>query len=87
LDDPEKVIEQIGRRIAELRTKAGFSQADVAEKLKTTVSNYQRIEHGLQNLTIRTLVRVAGVLGAPTASLLEKPTSRRPGRGRPRSSP
>jgi transcriptional regulator with XRE-family HTH domain len=86
LDDPEKVMEQVGRRIAELRTNAGLTQAEVAEYLTTTVSNYQRIEHGLQNLTIRTLVRIGGVLGVPAASLFDKPKTRAPGRGRPKKS-
>jgi transcriptional regulator with XRE-family HTH domain len=77
-------MEQVGRRIAELRSKAGLTQADVAEQLTTTVSNYQRIEHGLQNLTIRTLARIAGVLGVPVAGLFEKAKTRGAGRGRPR---
>lgn len=85
MEDPERVIEQVGRRIAELRTKAGLTQADVAEKLRMTVSNYQRVEHGLQNLTVRTLVKIAGAVGAPTASLFEKPRSPRAGRGRPKA--
>jgi UDP-N-acetylglucosamine 1-carboxyvinyltransferase len=84
LEDPEKVIEQVGRRIAELRTRAGLTQADVAEKLKTTVSNYQRIEHGLQNLTIKTAVRIAAAIGVSTASLFEASASRKPRRGRPK---
>lgn len=85
MDDPEKVIEQVGRRIGELRAKAGLTQAEVAEILPTTLSNYQRIEHGLQNLTIRTLVKIAGALGTPTASLFEKPKAQRPRRGRPKA--
>lgn len=84
MEDPNKVIESVGRRIAELREKAGLTQAEIAEALKTTVSNYQRIEHGLQNLTIRTMVRIAGAVGAPVARLFEAPSSRRRSRGRPR---
>lgn len=49
-----------------------------------TISNYQRIEHGLQNLSIKTMVRVAGVVGVPVAKLFEATTTRRPSRGRPK---
>jgi transcriptional regulator with XRE-family HTH domain len=87
VEDPEKVLEQVGRRIAELRAKAGQTQAQVAERLGTTVSNYQRMEHGLQNLTIRTLVKIAGAIGTKTAALFERPTSKAGARGRPRAHP
>jgi transcriptional regulator with XRE-family HTH domain len=84
LEDPDRLIEQVGRRIAELRTRAGLTQAEVAEKLRTTVSNYQRIEHGLQNLTIKTAARIASAIGVSTASLFEASASRQPRRGRPK---
>lgn len=83
MEDPDQVIENVGRRIAELRAEAGLTQAEVARRIETAVSNYQRIEHGLQNLTIRTLVRISGVLGVSVARLFEKPSASRGGRGRP----
>lgn len=86
MEDPERIIEQVGRRIGELRAQAGMTQAEVAESLGTTVSNYQRIEHGLQNLTIRTMVRIAGVIGVPAAAFWESWPNEKGGRqrGRPR---
>ncbi len=86
MEDAEKTMELVGRRISELRTKAGLTQAEVAEKLGSTISNYQRIEHGLQNLTIRMLVKVAGAIGVATASLFETPQSKKARRGRPKGS-
>jgi transcriptional regulator with XRE-family HTH domain len=70
-------MEQVGRRIAALRLKAGLTQAQVAKSIDTAVNNYQRIEHGAQNATIRTLVKIANVIGVPTAALFE------PGAGDP----
>ena len=82
--DAEKVIEQIARRIGELRERAGLTQVEVAERLDTGVSNYQRIEHGLQNLTIRTMVRIASTLGVPVEAFFEAPKARGTKRGRGR---
>ena len=76
---------RVGRRIGELREAAGLTQASAAESLKMTTSNYQRIEHGLQNLSIRTLVRLAVLVGVPVAALFEATTTRRAGRGRPKA--
>lgn len=83
MEDPQQVIERVGRRIAELREAAELSQAQVAEQLGTTLSNYQRMEHGLQNLTLRTMTRIAGVLGVPVSALLEPTAKPRARRGRP----
>ena len=85
-EDPEEVIERVGRRIAELRVRAKLTQAEVAEALDTTVNNFQRIEHGLQNLTIRTLVRIAKVLGVSVIEIFKMPAPKSSRvRGRPRA--
>jgi len=85
VEDADEVLVRVGRRIGELRESDGLTQAEVAEMLAMTTSNYQRIEHGLQNLSVRTMVRVAGALGVPVAKLFEATTTRRRGRGRPKS--
>ncbi|WP_437555502.1 helix-turn-helix domain-containing protein [Sorangium sp. So ce367] len=79
----------MGRRIAELRARSGRTQAEVAEALGTSVPNYQRIEHGQQNVTIRTMVRIANVIGARVAEFFQEPEAPTPEapqrrRGRPR---
>jgi transcriptional regulator with XRE-family HTH domain len=84
VEDPEEVIKRVGLRISELRAEAKLTQAQVAESLETTVSNYQRIEHGFQNLTIRMIVRIAGAIGVPSTKLWERPASRQIRRGRPK---
>lgn len=83
VEDPTKTIEQVGRQIAHLRAEAGLTQAEVAEKLEMTLTNYQRLEHGLQNATIKTLVRIADALGVQARDFWQPPPKTRPGRGRP----
>lgn len=83
IETPARVTKDVGRRIAELRLGRGWTQEDLAERLRMPLKNLQRIERGLQNLTIKTLVRFATVLGVRTAELFEAPKSREVKRGRP----
>jgi transcriptional regulator with XRE-family HTH domain len=69
--------------MAELREHAGLTQAEVAERTSMTVTNYQRIEHGQQNVTVEMMVRIANALGVRTADFfgpLAGARRRRPGR-------
>lgn len=78
-----QVIEDVGRRVAEIRRQRGWTQQEAAEHLKMPLKNLQRIERGM-NLTLKTLVRVARGLGVRVRVLLEDPGNRaRPKRGRP----
>lgn len=73
----------VGRRIADLRESRGITQAEAAELLETSVSNYQRIEHGHQNLTLRSMVRIASAFETTVAGLLAPHGERPSRRGRP----
>jgi transcriptional regulator with XRE-family HTH domain len=84
--DADRAIKDIGRRIAEIRRERGLTQEQTAERLGLQTNNLQRIELGMQNLTVRSLVRIANGLGVGLASLCEPPSSRLVGRGRPRRS-
>jgi transcriptional regulator with XRE-family HTH domain len=81
VEKADKVIADVGARIAELRRDKGWTQQEFAERIKMEPQSVQRIERGT-NLTIRSLVKVARTLGVPTISLFEAPASheRRPGR-------
>lgn len=82
-----RLIGQIGRRIAELRQEAGWTQKDFAAVLNTSVQWVSLIERGKQNLTVHTLVRIADKLDVDVPTLLETPTQPGPAvrrRGRPR---
>lgn len=56
----EKLI--IGIQIKKWRQRAGFTQKELAKKLKTTQSTIARMESGRQNFCIQTLVALAFVL-------------------------
>lgn len=83
-DDFEQVLRAVGRRVAELRSAAGLTQEVLAEELGVSVTYLQRIEAGTENLTVRSLVRLAGHLSTSVANLFAPPTdtTRRPGRPR-----
>ena len=86
-DRPERLIADVGRRVAELRRARGWTQQEAAEALRMPVKNLQRIEAGM-NLTLRTLVRVATGLGVRARELFVAPTSREKRRpGRPKRGP
>lgn len=79
-----QIVCDVSRRIQETRQAAGLTQEQAAERLGITVRALAYIEAGAQNLTLRTMVRVAAVLGVRTADLLVPPGSREVRRGRPR---
>ena len=85
MDKADKVIADIGARVAEIRRKHGWTQQDLADRLRMEPQSVQRIERGT-NLTIRSLVKVARALGVPAITLFEPPGTgdRRPGRPRKR---
>lgn len=84
-ETPADVLRGIGRRIAELRAAQGWTQEKMAEALDVNLPYLQRIEGGRENLTVRSLARLAHVLGVKVAALFEAPadlTVRGPGRPR-----
>ena len=58
-----KMESEVAIMIAQLREKKGLNQTELAKRLKTTQTVVSRIEHGDQNLTLRTLSNIAHVLG------------------------
>ena len=83
MEKAEAVIADVGQRVAEIRRERGWTQQDFADRLKMEPQSIQRIERGT-NLTIRSLVRVARVLGVATITLFEPPMARARRPGRPR---
>ncbi|MFO0740867.1 MAG: helix-turn-helix transcriptional regulator [Labilithrix sp.] len=89
MEDAEKLKSHVGKRIAELRERQGLTQANVSEVMGTTVPNLQRIEYGMQNITIETLTKIANAIGVKVRDFfgeIEDPKARR-GRGRPKKNP
>ncbi len=84
--EPEQlgdVLRDLGRRIAELRAQNAQTQEQLSEKLNVSLQYLQRIEMGRENLTVRSLTRLAEVLGVPLKDLFIEPQSREVRIGRP----
>jgi len=60
----------IGRRIREVRTELGISQADLAERSKTSAQYLSQIENGKKQASLQVLVSVAEVLEVSLNELL-----------------
>jgi transcriptional regulator with XRE-family HTH domain len=60
----------LGDRLRELRLKLACSQEEIANLASMNVSNYGKIERGLGNPELHTLIRLATVLGIDVAQLL-----------------
>jgi ribosome-binding protein aMBF1 (putative translation factor) len=82
--DPDGLVTDVGRRIAELRVRGKLTQEQFARALGSTLQYAQRIEAG-RNLTLHSLAKVANALGVPVVELFATTTYRRPtGPGRPK---
>lgn len=81
--DLPTVLDQLGRRIAELRRGRRWTQEQMAERLGVVTTYLQRIEAGRENLTVGSLVGLANVLNASLADIFTPPATYRKS-GRPR---
>lgn len=85
--DPQRAIDDFGRRVAELRKAKGWTQRVLAERWGLSEQYVKLVEGGYENLTIESLTLLAGVLGVAAFELLRPPRSRAKRRpGRPRKS-
>lgn len=72
--DPEVALRRIGARIAELRAAREMTQEAMAELAKVSSRWIQMVESGEQNLTVKTMVRLANILRVNLADLVAAPT-------------
>lgn len=56
------VRKSVGRRVAALRRARGWTQEQMAELMGRSSVYLSRVERGLQNLTLSSLVRLANTL-------------------------
>jgi transcriptional regulator with XRE-family HTH domain len=70
--DPDSLVRDIGRRVAELRRERGLTQQALASQLRVTMQWVQQIEYGA-NLTVHSLARVANALDVELGALLATP--------------
>jgi transcriptional regulator with XRE-family HTH domain len=81
--DPDRLMRDLGRRLAELREERALTQEALAEEAGFSTKYLQRLEAGRENLSLRSLVRLANLLKAPVVRLLDPPRVRRVRKGRP----
>lgn len=62
-DAEKEYLYKVGRSIAMLRKKQGYSQLDVCAKIQMEKSNLSSIENGRQNFTALTLKKIADSIG------------------------
>lgn len=76
----------VGRRVSELRLAKELTQRELGERCEIDIKYMQDIEGGRQNLTLKTLLRLADALEADLVDLFEAPKSLHAprGPGRPR---
>jgi transcriptional regulator with XRE-family HTH domain len=72
-EDPDLLLSQIGLRISKCRQELGLSQKALAESVGMQAANIHRIEYGNQNVTIRTLCKIAEALETTVAELVAGP--------------
>jgi transcriptional regulator with XRE-family HTH domain len=83
-ENAEKLILNVGRRVAELRHQAGLSQEQLAERLGVSVQYLSRVELGT-NLTLNTIAKIANACRVTAADLFQVPGPQmKVTRGRPR---
>jgi transcriptional regulator with XRE-family HTH domain len=84
VQDPRRILKDIGRRIAEVRISRGLTQEQFAERVLGVSLKYcQAVEAGRENLTVASLVRLANKVRVPVAHLFKAPVSRVVRSGRP----
>ena len=81
--DPDKLVRDVGRRVAEIRRERGLTQQALATKLRASTQWLQQIEYG-SNLTLFSLARLANVLDVSLEGFFVRPQADsyvvRPGR-------
>lgn len=63
-------MHSLGKRIKALRIQLGISQAQLAEQAQLTPQYLHRIEEGMENPSLETLLRIAAGLKAEPAEIL-----------------
>ena len=69
--DPDRVVTELGKRVAQLRAEKGLSQSGLAELLGSTPQWVSQLERGTRSPTVHTLCKLANALGVRLADLFE----------------
>lgn len=74
-EDLDAVIDGVGARMKELRTRRGLRLADVSESTGVSISILSRLESGLRNPSLDVLLKIARVFHVPLDELVGAPAS------------
>lgn len=66
----QRTLKRLSATLKARRRELAWTQEEVAEELDIVVRQYQKIEAGEVNLTLRSLVRIARVFGVDPRDLL-----------------
>jgi transcriptional regulator with XRE-family HTH domain len=66
-----QLYRQVGKKIREVRESKNLSQQALADMCNFEKSNLSRIEAGRNNLTLKTLKKIANSLGVQIKDLLD----------------
>ena len=67
---PEDLQAVFGENLKAARLKSGLKQSDLAERTGLTQERLSRIENGRQNITLKTMMRLAAVVGWNVSGML-----------------
>lgn len=65
------LYEQIGNRVKKLRSDAGFSQDDLAEKSEISTYYVGEIERGVKRVSVEVLYKISGALNITLKELFD----------------
>ena len=73
----DAVLRDLGRRLRSARDAAGLTQEDAAARAGIDYKRLQRVEAGLVNVTMQTIVRIASALDVTFWQLVASEPERR----------
>ncbi len=77
VDIGQREVRTMGTRVRVAREQAGWTQRELARRMQMTHTTLARIESGSSNPRLKTLIRLARVLGVPLGELVRPAAPRR----------
>ena len=69
---------EVGYRIGRLRQNKGWTQEELASRSGIRQANLSKIERGVQDLTVSTLLRICSSLDIPAAAVFDESPAEKP---------
>lgn len=84
----DRLVDDVARKMAEVREDRGLTQQDLAERLGISTQYVRKLESGTVNVSLRSMNHMVRARRVSVVSLFEEPKSRakrKPGRPRLRT--